>query len=349
MGMAASQARYLSLTARKTNTEYQGQQVNQERTALANQSAGLFNQMLALDVPTPPAATDYTKTEYVFTDPATSGSLTVDAIYVDDTLSDASKTIADVHVTEKKSVNIANTLYLNNASKEHDKEGDSFAITKEDDEYYISLNGGTPYSIKGPVQMDSQHDKFLEAYNKYGDAQERAPEKGDYYFKFTNPQTGIEYFLFAGDVNSDPDKLTPESLSSDGYLAYTLEGSTKTETKVYEGAQLIKADDGTGRYESMIYTDPNTKKSRTYTLTLQTVQDEDAYNKAMDTYKAEKAIYEKAVADIDAKTTIIQQQDKTLELHLDQLDTEQQAIQTEMDAVKKVIDKNIEETFKTFA
>ena len=45
MGMAASQARYLSLTARKTNTEYQGQQVNQERTALANQSAVLFKQM----------------------------------------------------------------------------------------------------------------------------------------------------------------------------------------------------------------------------------------------------------------------------------------------------------------
>ena len=69
----------------------------------------------------------------------------------------------------------------------------------------------------------------------------------------------------------------------------------------------------------------------------------------METYQAKKDIYEKQVADINAKTTIIQQQDKTLELHLTQLDTEQQAIQTEMDAVKKVIDKNIEETFKTFA
>ena len=48
MGMAASQARFLGLTARKTNTEYEGQQVNQQRTALANQSAGLFNEMLAL-------------------------------------------------------------------------------------------------------------------------------------------------------------------------------------------------------------------------------------------------------------------------------------------------------------
>ena len=46
MGMAASQARYLALTARKTNTEWEGQQINQARTALANQSANLFNQLL---------------------------------------------------------------------------------------------------------------------------------------------------------------------------------------------------------------------------------------------------------------------------------------------------------------
>ena len=45
MGMAATQARYLGLTARKTNTEYEGQQINQARTALANQSANLWNRM----------------------------------------------------------------------------------------------------------------------------------------------------------------------------------------------------------------------------------------------------------------------------------------------------------------
>ena len=54
MGMAASQARYLGLAARKTNCEYQGQQINQARTALGNQSAELWNQMLGLSVPTVP-------------------------------------------------------------------------------------------------------------------------------------------------------------------------------------------------------------------------------------------------------------------------------------------------------
>ena len=68
MGMAASQARYLALTARKTNTEYEGQQINQARTALANQSANLFNQMLGLQVPVPPSTQDFTKTQYSFKD-----------------------------------------------------------------------------------------------------------------------------------------------------------------------------------------------------------------------------------------------------------------------------------------
>ena len=68
MGMAASQARYLALTARKTNVEYEGQQINQERTALANQSADAFNQYLALEVPTAPSTQDFTTIQYTYND-----------------------------------------------------------------------------------------------------------------------------------------------------------------------------------------------------------------------------------------------------------------------------------------
>ena len=70
MGMAASQARFLQLTARKNNIEYQGQQINQTRLALANQSAGLFEKMLTLEVPTPPSSQDakYVTQGYIFND-----------------------------------------------------------------------------------------------------------------------------------------------------------------------------------------------------------------------------------------------------------------------------------------
>ena len=68
MGMAASQARYLALVARKSNCEYEGQQINQSRLALSNQSADLFNQMMNLEVPKTPNKSDYTYTTYTFTD-----------------------------------------------------------------------------------------------------------------------------------------------------------------------------------------------------------------------------------------------------------------------------------------
>ena len=68
MGMAASQARYLALTARKSNTEYEGQQINQERVVLANRTADLFNQMLTAEVPTCPDSNDYTSIQYSWSD-----------------------------------------------------------------------------------------------------------------------------------------------------------------------------------------------------------------------------------------------------------------------------------------
>ena len=75
MGMAASQARFLGLTARKTNTEYEGQQINQQRTTLSNQSANYYNQLLGMTVPVPPSIADYTKTTYTFQDGSLSNSI----------------------------------------------------------------------------------------------------------------------------------------------------------------------------------------------------------------------------------------------------------------------------------
>jgi len=70
MGLAASQARFLQLTARRTNIEYMGQQINQQRLALANASAGLFEKMLSMIPPSPPSSQDekYFTQGYKFTD-----------------------------------------------------------------------------------------------------------------------------------------------------------------------------------------------------------------------------------------------------------------------------------------
>ena len=50
MGMSATQARYLSLVAQQSNLEYQGQQINQERSVLAQQVSDLYNSLLNLQV-----------------------------------------------------------------------------------------------------------------------------------------------------------------------------------------------------------------------------------------------------------------------------------------------------------
>ena len=117
MGMAASQARYLGLTARKTNCEWEGQQINQARTALANQSANLFNQMLALSVPDCPDKTDFTTIQYSYTDGNNKSVLdnwrqlsdstkdynyVVDHYYYADIYTGSKKLMSDPQVTIKK-------------------------------------------------------------------------------------------------------------------------------------------------------------------------------------------------------------------------------------------------------
>lgn len=340
MGLAASQARYLSLTARKTNVEYEGQQINQERTSLANQSAGLYNQMLSLDVPTPPAASDYSRTYYTFVEPASSDTMTIDWInppYTDE----LGQTRYSVQTTRSYSDQLASYVELPSV--------EVFAPSGSDDNknYSISFNNGTKCTLTGPIKATGLNNE-----NYFGQAMQDAGAEGELaeaYFTFT--YNGLQYYVPAESETETYENLQSRLTGQNAY-AFSVQGITKTEAKTYEDVILHQANDGTGRYESMTYytTDANgNQKTHTLKLTQQTIQDEDAYNAAMETYTAEKAIYDKTIAEIDQKTAIIQQQDKNLELHLDQLDTEQQAIQTEMDAIKKVIDKNIEETFKTFA
>jgi DNA repair ATPase RecN len=56
-----------------------------------------------------------------------------------------------------------------------------------------------------------------------------------------------------------------------------------------------------------------------------------------------------AANQLQLRITAIQSIDKSLELQLRRVDTQRDAVQTEIDAVKKVIGKNIDLSFKTFA
>ena len=70
MGMSASQARYLNLIGRQNDLEFQGQQINQSRTTLSDQTNNLYSQLQNMDVPTPPVTSDYTEIVYSTSDGA---------------------------------------------------------------------------------------------------------------------------------------------------------------------------------------------------------------------------------------------------------------------------------------
>lgn len=546
--MAASQARYLALTARKTNTEYEGQQINQARTALANESADLFNQMLGMQVPTCPDSTNYTKLQYswsdgintsvlddfyqlgtaeeeynyvvksyhyedVYTgsrkllhDPQIQSSMYIDYIYeadnkdlnryfnvknytydfmhdkymfqsadneeivrtftaIDDDWGERRLELDAIYGrTEKYSANEflydeATDTYLLDPDKT-DENGDPILYTfakvnqddpdevqklketfgleyDEDENYYFDENSkmylkesdikenqgkiGIPSDIKIRKQYDGtkyftdgefyltdkeiagitpdnnqlNFKRGLEDRRFYGftavgnctlneltekDLEDKdiqteliqimkdmRGEKGNkisaanfekcfdsetgqylggiYSFKMN----GVLYFTTKSDLEDSAQSAYAENSLADNNIDMQTTkmpyyNAIYLKTKIEETLKALLETDGSGRFSSVRFEDD----SVVYTLNTEAITDEDAYANAMNQYKYKQEKYDKAIADINAKTEIIQAQDRTLELRLRQLDTEQNALQTEMDAVKKVISKNVETSFKTF-
>jgi len=316
MGMAASQARYIELTARKTNVEYQGQQINQQRMSLANESAGMFSQLMALNVPIPPSTTDYTETQYTFNTGVTEN------------------TITDISNQSTSAENNATvTYYYNNPVYEG-------AFNQRSDLDITRKGSGTaadPYVYYYGTTKLSEYDadKDETAVKTIADDCSNTAVAKDYdnsttsqIYKYT--QGGQIYYVSLDEMNKEP--------VTSCYAANTTE-------KVYTTTEAYLAQDDSGRYTSIQL--PGYSNSAD--LTAITTTDQNAYNDAMNEYEYQQTLYQQEVTSINAKTEIIQEEDRTLEMQLKQLDTEQEALQTEMEAVKKVIDKNIEQTFKTFS
>lgn len=64
--MSATQARLLQLTSMLNDVEFEGQQINMARTQLSSTSAKYYNQLLNMEVPTPPVKSDYTNLVYSY-------------------------------------------------------------------------------------------------------------------------------------------------------------------------------------------------------------------------------------------------------------------------------------------
>lgn len=131
----------------------------------------------------------------------------------------------------------------------------------------------------------------------------------------------------------------------DGQIKLTYYNATYIETKVEETERALLETDEYGRFSSVRFEDDTVK----YVLNMETITDDVAYQDAMNQYYYENAKYDKTIQDINARTSIIHQEDQQLELRLKQLDTEQKALTEEMSAVQKIVQENVKETFKTFS
>ena len=445
MGMAASQARYLALTARKTNTEWEGQQINQARTALANQSANLFNRLLGLEVPNPPKTTDYTEVQYSYSDGDNEAVIdswkqlsqsdpnynyVVNHYYYANVYTGARKFLQDPQIQTRGDIKDRD---YNKEAQEKGQTPPVVEYNANTNSYIIRMEDGQEYTYTGLTDSQVKNNKNLE--NSLRDmevAKGMAKRDGvlttDGVFGYQD-SAGVWHFFLEKEISEPQDYSTqfiPSkigncpvteltafddmqatalaqilrdcpadsnirdyiSFDKDGNLVYEgkgiytfdMQGQTYYTTEkdmlnsiqsqhfyekpidvqqqklAYYNASFINTKiekenyalletDGEGRFKSVRFDDD----SVTYSLNVETVTNEKAYQDAMNQYLYKKEQYEKTIADINAKTEVIQQEDRTLELRLKQLDTEQHALATEMDAVKKVIKDNVEKTFKTFS
>lgn len=332
MGMAASQVRFLSLTARKNNVEFEGQQINQQRVALSNQSAAVNQKFINLNPPIPPDKTDFTTIQYSFLDGAGRTCMITNLLYLDNPPNPNVNYKIDYEYSRTTNGEIR---ALDNSVQPMRREqvGGNY-------NYFTTLSNGTEVQLQ--LETDADVLNELRPLTPYGNG-------GEQFYYYTDAD-GQKTWISQTRLNNPPGSsgLTWDPPTGGNGTTYTENGDMFQ--KSY-GTVMEEVDD------AYVYIEIGAD-GRLHTITINGVErplsvnsttDDQAYNSAMAQYAFDKAQYDKNIADANAKISVIQAQDKKLEIQLKQLDTEQEAIQTELEAVQKVIQKNTEGSFKTFA
>jgi hypothetical protein len=327
MGMAASEARFLSLTGRKSNVEFQGQQINQQRTTLSNESAAYNQQLLTIQVPTAPSSDSFTKTVYSFTDSANNTSTITDLIpeLGADGSAKGTYSVAYKSTTTKPGTITGQTSFVSTTTGTG-----ASAVTS-----YTTIGGQPLTKVGGDSDKNLDTARLQSLYGSDYSASAA-------YYKFTTSDGTTSTTNYIDEASLQ--KVTDGT--DKGNLALYKHMGDVTSTDVLTIKNCTLGTTASGRISSI--TSPNLNNGNAVALNASTTTDTSAYDNAMNEYNYKKEAYNKQMNDINAKLSIVQQQDKNLELQLKNLDTEQNAISTEMDAVKKVISKNVESSFKTF-
>ena len=262
MGMSASQARFLSLTARKTNVEYEGQQINQQRTTLSNESSNYYSQLTSMAVPVPPSTADYTRITYTFNDGSAKNTIT---------------SLVATKNTAKSGLYMLN--YVQEIPSHNMVVNGTSVVTKTNDKYNIgtvelqeagnndySINkftkAGIPYEVVVAMSEEERKRKLAVEQQYVAMASEKYATD-DWLVRYQrNSSTGsYEAVLYSLKElqNADYNQKTGASLS--GIRQYVF-GET-TESREIKNAQAKLTQDATGRYQTITIFDENDITSNT--------------------------------------------------------------------------------------
>ncbi|MFI3301265.1 MAG: hypothetical protein R3Y28_07600, partial [Candidatus Gastranaerophilales bacterium] len=267
MGMAASQARFLGLTARKSNVEYEGQQINQQRTTLSNQSAAYYTELLGMSVPTVPSVDDYTSTVYTFEDGALSNTVTAliastDGTYslsylrsyTDDFAIVSSTSSIVTQTTDGTTGDVtgyrigSNTLRSLGVVETEERVGSaitsngvSYSVLQDDAGYYIDEIVGEKLDYQTCTEEEIANIQY-------------------YYYDSSYPDEITQYYKDADDsfycYDTDGNKVTNSTIDQDDMIMALIDSS---QTEAQYAVSYVEQNTVTGDYEKEVYVDDTQK------------------------------------------------------------------------------------------
>lgn len=325
MGMSASQMRYCMLTGRKSDVQFQGQQINQQRTTLATETSAYNSQLLDVKVPTAPSSSDYTTNNYSASINGTNVSLgQIDPEY--DSTNNPTGAYT-VHYTKT-------TTGIGGVASTTDNIYSKSRDAATGNEVYTAAIDNTKYTLARVTDQNTLNNLINGVPGLNGQTMYQYSYKDSQGNAVTKYVTQSDLDSFAADTDNKTSGIAIQS-----FLISSNAAITKSDS--YKGVKISWSD--SGRMQAM------TIGSQTYTVSCSTTTNDHAYNDAMNEYEYQKSLYDQKINNINAQIDVIENEDKKLELKLKDLDTQNNALDTELDSVKKVIQKDVEQSFKTFA
>lgn len=303
MGLSASQARFLQLTARRGNLEYEAQQINFQRLQLSNKLADASSKYQD--------ATTNRKMVFTFN-----------------------------NGTEIQKVDLS---YANYKTYMNQQNGSVGVAT---DKYYLVSSSGNKLVVGSEEEMNKIIQNGIERYSQSSVDAAKAKYEAAKANNTTAELTAQELQL----AHLDTSEMSIEFTRDDENNVHSEYVNRRFSEKDF---MIVDDLDDTTNFQSAIengiyYFAKYKENTETGEMELKT-EGWDVLGGGAIIEEYDKSDDAQAEAEYNTAQDRIQAQDKKLELRLDQIETDRSAIQTEMDSVKKVMEDNVDSTFKIFS